>query len=231
MVIIRILIPSAQGFQTTTNLGGHEITNIVSYNWQGGSLGNYYLPTNSPVIDKGNTNANLLGLYQFTTQTNQMKETNSIVDMGYHYVSTDANGNPLDSNGDGIPDYLEDANGDGLVDNGETNWALAIITQPTNQTVLVGSYVYFSVGAGGVQPVSYQWQFEGTNISGEVYPVLVLAVGQTNQSGTYTVVVTNAFRLHQPAARGASTRSAPPHWSQPYPTKLYMQDQAHKPFL
>jgi hypothetical protein len=181
------------GFETTTNLGGHDITNIVSYNWQSGSLGNYYLPTNSGVIDKGNTNANLLGLYQFTTQTNQMKETNSIVDLGYHYIATDANGNPLDSNGDGIPDYLEDANGNGLVDNGETNWALAIIAQPTNQTVLVGSYIYFSVGADGVQPVSYQWQFGGTNISGEVYSVLVLAGAQTNQSGTYTVVVTNAF--------------------------------------
>jgi hypothetical protein len=35
----------------------------------------------------------------------------------------DANGNPVDTDGDGIPDYLEDANGDGIWDEvQETNW-------------------------------------------------------------------------------------------------------------
>jgi len=55
-------------------------------------------------------------------QNSQVPETNSIVDIGYHYVATDAYGNPLDTNGDGIPDYLEDANGNGLIDSGEIGW-------------------------------------------------------------------------------------------------------------
>jgi hypothetical protein len=91
----------------------------------------------------GNTNANLLGLYHFTTQTNQVKETNSVVDIGYHYVAVDANGNPIDTNSDGIPDYWEDANGNGLVDSGEIGWNIygdlglkVLITRPRNGTTL-----------------------------------------------------------------------------------------------
>jgi hypothetical protein len=101
--------------------GSHDVV-VTNFNWQSSWLGNFYLPTNSPLIDRGNTNANLLGLYHFTTQTNQVKETNSVVDIGYHYVAVDANGKPLDTNADGVPDYIEDPNGNGVVDAGETPW-------------------------------------------------------------------------------------------------------------
>jgi len=105
-------------------LGAHDVI-VTNFNWQTSWFGNYYLPTSSPLIDKGSLTADNFGLYHFTTQTGQTKETNSVVDIGYHYVATDAYGNPLDSNGDGIPDYLEDANGNGLVDNGELDWNAA----------------------------------------------------------------------------------------------------------
>ena len=47
--------------------------------------------------------------------------------LGYHYVALgNANGLPLDSNGDGIPDYLEDSNGNGKydvgIDLGDWDW-------------------------------------------------------------------------------------------------------------
>jgi archaellum component FlaF (FlaF/FlaG flagellin family) len=106
-------------------IGAHDKL-VGTYNWQSSWFGSFYQPTNSLLINMGSTNANLLGLYQFTTQTNQVKETNSIVDIGYHYVATDAYGNPLDTNGDGIPDYLEDANGNGIFDTGDLgDWQIS----------------------------------------------------------------------------------------------------------
>jgi len=68
---------------------------------------------------------------------------NSIVDIGYHYVSTDTIGIPIDTNGDGIPDYISDANGNGLVDSGEIGWNITgdlglqvIITRPRAGSIL-----------------------------------------------------------------------------------------------
>ena len=108
--------PYPPNYGTLEVVGPHDVIVTNGYNWQTSWLGNYYLPTDSPLIDMGNTNANLLGLYHFTTQTNQVKETNSVVDIGYHYVAVDANGNPLANYGDGIPDYLDDTDGNGLPD-------------------------------------------------------------------------------------------------------------------
>ena len=98
-------------------------TNTIPYQTAAG--GRYYLPTNAPyaaLLNDGSTNAHLLSLYHYTTTTNQVKETNTIVDLGFHYVAVDGSGLPVDSDGDGVPDYLEDKNGNGQVDGGETDW-------------------------------------------------------------------------------------------------------------
>jgi hypothetical protein len=132
---------NCSGYLSPTN--GMDIFSTNGLIYQTGPLGDFYQPADSPLINTGSTNANLLGLYHFTTQTNQVPETNSIVDIGYHYVATDTNGIPLDSNGDGVPDYLEDANGNGLVDSGEIGWNIVgdlglrvIIIRPRNGSVL-----------------------------------------------------------------------------------------------
>ena len=90
--------------------------------YQSGWLGSYYLPANSPLINAGNTTADQVGLYEFTTQTNQIKETSSLVDVGYHYVATDASGKPIDTYSFGIPDYVVDAAGNGTDTNGLPYW-------------------------------------------------------------------------------------------------------------
>jgi hypothetical protein len=68
-----------------------------------------------------------------------------------------------------------------------------ITTQPTNQTVVVGSAATFSVTASGTPPPSYQWSFNGTNIPGAINMTLVLTNVQFVQAGSYAVLVTNHF--------------------------------------
>jgi hypothetical protein len=128
------------GASRTDPQGGNDIVLTNTFVWLSGPLGNFYQPTN--FVNRGSRNADLAGLYHFTTQTNQVKETNSVVDLGYHYVAT-ANGVPIDTDGDGTPDYLEDANGNGTVDSGETDWQNAsdlglkvIITRPKSNSTI-----------------------------------------------------------------------------------------------
>jgi len=72
-----------------------------------------------------------------------------------------------------------------------------IVTQPTNQAVALGSNATFAVTAVGISPLSYQWQTNGVNltdgggISGSTNNVLTITDVQTNNSGTYTVIITN----------------------------------------
>ncbi len=98
-----------------------------------GPLGNtYYYPTSdgllSTLINAGSRSASAAGLYHFTTRTDQTKEGSSQVDIGYHYVALGGNGEPVDTDGDGIADYLEDPNGNGTTDAGETSYARPAIT-------------------------------------------------------------------------------------------------------
>ena len=70
--------------------------------------------------------------------------------------------------------------------------ALSILTQPRDQTVVVGSNVTFSVSATGRPPLTYQWRREGTNLPGATSSSLLLDNVTLNQGGIYTVVVTDA---------------------------------------
>jgi hypothetical protein len=75
-----------------------------------------------------------------------------------------------------------------------------IITQPTNQSALVGDTVTFNVVASGAPPLAYQWRFNSTNLPGRTTDTLILNNVQINQAGRYTVLVTNI---------GGSVLSAP----------------------
>jgi len=66
-----------------------------------------------------------------------------------------------------------------------------IAQQPANQTVVVGGTASFSVTADGTAPLSYQWNCNGTNISGATNTSLILNNVQPSQSGTYAALVTN----------------------------------------
>ena len=71
----------------------------------------------------------------------------------------------------------------------------AINSQPTNQTVFVGGTVILCVTAAGSLPLSYQWSFNGTNLSGATNSSLTLNNVQFSQTGNYAVLVTNSYGL------------------------------------
>ncbi|HTV63269.1 MAG TPA: immunoglobulin domain-containing protein, partial [Verrucomicrobiae bacterium] len=74
-----------------------------------------------------------------------------------------------------------------------SNIAPAITIEPTNEIALWDERTNFVVAATGVPAVSYQWSFDGTNISGATNAVLTLADLQATNAGNYTVQVTNVF--------------------------------------
>jgi hypothetical protein len=96
--------------------------------YQTSYLGSWYYPTNdgmlSTLIDAGSRWATNAGLYHFCTTTNQVKEGATKVDIGCHFVAIDpSTGLPYDFDRDGIPDYIEDTNGDGFNDTGDlSDW-------------------------------------------------------------------------------------------------------------
>jgi hypothetical protein len=67
----------------------------------------------------------------------------------------------------------------------------SILIQPASQTAWVGANVTFGVTATGAMPLSYQWQFNGTNVSGGTEAFLVLTNVQFVDAGTYSVMVSN----------------------------------------
>jgi hypothetical protein len=70
--------------------------------------------------------------------------------------------------------------------------APSITTQPASQTINVGASATFSVTASGTGPLTYQWRFNGSNISGATGTSYTVSNAQTSAAGNYSVVVTNS---------------------------------------
>jgi autotransporter-associated beta strand protein len=72
-----------------------------------------------------------------------------------------------------------------------TNLPPSISTQPQSQTVKLGSNVTFSVVATGTPTPGYQWQFNGSPISGATSSIYIRSSAQFTDAGNYSVLVTN----------------------------------------
>jgi hypothetical protein len=112
---------------------------LGSHLFNTGTLGSYYLPTSSPLINAGSVPADSLGLYHFTTAAANTREGQSRVDIGYHYVALNGSSLPWDLDSDSIPDYIEDPNGLSHLNaaaiaggNGPTQGFRVFITRPKN---------------------------------------------------------------------------------------------------
>jgi hypothetical protein len=67
----------------------------------------------------------------------------------------------------------------------------SIFAQPTGQSFGLGGSVTLSVGASGTG-LSYQWQFNGNNLSGATSQVLALSNLAATNAGSYRVVVSSS---------------------------------------
>jgi hypothetical protein len=121
---------------------------ITGTDYKPGFLSQYYYPQTggklSTLLNAGSTTANAVQLFQYTLITNtvsglQIAETNSVVDIGWHVAATDSTGRLQDHDADGIPSVLEDANGNGAADTGETDWQ-----NSENGTTSVAGLVVFT---------------------------------------------------------------------------------------
>ena len=68
---------------------------------------------------------------------------------------------------------------------------LSATVQPSEQTVIEGSTVTFNSLVNGTPPFTYQWLFNGNPLPSATADTLVLANVQTNQSGLYSISVSN----------------------------------------
>ena len=91
----------------------------------------------------------------------------------------------------------------------------SITTQPLSQTNAFGGNVTFTVVAAGASPLSYQWRFYGTNISGATASSYALTNLQPTNAGDYTVVITNSVGSITSAVAALTVNAAPFINSQP----------------
>lgn len=98
---------------------GNDAT-APTFFYTSGGLGTWYHST-IDFLNDGNQSAGAAGLYHHTVQTTQVKDISN-VDLGFHYIALKSGSPaPSDADGDGIPDYLEDRNGNNQPDSNETD--------------------------------------------------------------------------------------------------------------
>lgn len=143
-------------YLNTAQLAG-GVSNIVLYSfyYAPGTYGPYY-QWSTNLLNKGSRSATNAGLYYYTTQTNNVKEGGTAVDIGFHYI--DANSyNYGDSDGDGLTDAYEilvsltnpnkaDSDGDVLTDGWEVLNSMNPNLDESQQTSRRLNYTYDKTG-------------------------------------------------------------------------------------
>ncbi len=69
----------------------------------------------------------------------------------------------------------------------------AIVTQPPSQSIGLGSNATFNVTLTGTQPLAFQWQFNGNNLTNQVSQALNLTNVQWTNAGNYQLFITNNY--------------------------------------
>lgn len=90
------------------------------------------------------------------------------------------------------------------------NYPPLIVKPPVSQTVTAGTNITFAPVVTG-STLSYQWRFNGANLSGATSSNLVLLNVQAAQAGTYALVVSNATAVITSATASLSV-TIPQSW-------------------
>jgi hypothetical protein len=104
-------------------IGSAQTGDVVLNNsslFASGPFGKYYQTDSA--LNNGSRTAAAAKFYHYTTQLDQTKKGNGQVGIGMHYLAA-SGGVPKDTDGDGIPDYVENKAGNGISDSAiETDW-------------------------------------------------------------------------------------------------------------
>lgn len=117
---------------------------------------------------------------------------------GNFYGTTDSGGS----------DGAGGSNGAGVIY--RLNLPPSILKQPSNQTVLAGNNVTFTVTLFGTAPFGYQWLYNGTPIAGATDGTLIIPDAMPSATGDYQVIVTNTWGSVTSSVAALSVIPIPP---------------------
>jgi hypothetical protein len=90
-----------------------------------------------------------------------------------------------------------------------------LTVQPASQTAAAGATVVYTAMALGNQPLTYQWQLNGTDLPGATAAVLSLTNIQHDNAGTYTLNISNTVGSAVSSGAALAVLSPPTITAQP----------------
>jgi len=168
-----IAIAAGSGFSAALRADGTVVQ------W-GNGIVNYPVPSNL---------TNVVAISASGTHCTALRKDGTVASWGYEYVGLASNNVPADL-----------ANVSAITSGGDHDFALlgtrapAFTIQPFSRSVFRGTIrTLFAGKASGVQPISYQWQYNGVNLPAATNDVLTLTNLQFNQAGVYQVIASNSY--------------------------------------
>jgi len=134
-------------YRSATTFGGISNVTVTVAEHLTGPLGtNYYPSANgagggfTQLLGAGFRTGPVAGLFHHVIATNLVPVGTGAVGIGFHHLRTTAAGVPLDTDGDGIPDWMEDVNGDGSATGDPSSWT----TYTSAHGIVTGGLSLFS---------------------------------------------------------------------------------------
>jgi alpha-tubulin suppressor-like RCC1 family protein len=163
------------------NLALRTDGSVVSWNYTNGVSGLKYPPLSSPpVVPNGLSNVVAIAAKSFGMA---LKADGSVSTWGL----TPSNAPP------GLANVIAIAAGNGFAAAVGGDGLPFFTIQPASQITTKGTTVQFHARAVGIQPMRYQWQFNGMNLAGATNGDLTITNTRGSNVGNYQLVASNAL--------------------------------------